>query len=245
MKEIELKCIGCGILFKKPLKEYTRRIKLGITEFYCSILCGAKNSNKRNRYSSIIKKCLFCKKDFISSTKIKSRKCCSRICSAKYSSSFNNYSLIKSKEYKKIASERSKKLWLNKDYADKVIKNSKKRFTSKGEEEIRDYIINKYKSDGWTFGIKKINGELSLIRDLYSDKLKVCFEYDGIWHFKDIHGQLKEKQEKDILLENWCKNNRYRLIRIKEDVYKQNKSEWLSKIENEIYNGKDQLVKFY
>jgi hypothetical protein len=54
---------------------------------------------------------------------------------------------------------------------------------------------------------------------MYSDKLKICFEYDGIWHFKDIHGQLERKQYKDKLLKKWCKVNNYKLIRLDEECF--------------------------
>jgi very-short-patch-repair endonuclease len=117
-------------------------------------------------------------------------------------------------------------------------------FTSKGECELREYFKRNFPDDGWTWGGCRYNGRM-LSRDLFSKKLKVCIEYDGIWHFKDIHGQLKDKQEKDEILNNWCKGMGYRMIRIKEELYKSNKKFWLTKLQDEVYNGTDQLVKFY
>jgi hypothetical protein len=73
---------------------------------------------------------------------------------------------------------------------------------------------------------------------MWSDKLKICFEYDGIWHFEDIKGQLKIKQTKDVLLEKWCIENNYRLIRIDENFY-----ESVEQIVNLIYNNKQSVVK--
>lgn len=137
--------------------------------------------------------------------------------------------------------------WKDPEYRNKMMKNGYflkgKRFTSKGEEEIRRYFIEKYPEDEWTSGGLLNHNGVNISRDLYSKKLKVCFEYDGIWHFKDIHDQLEDKQKKDNELENWCKENGYRLIRIDEDIYKKNKRKYLQVIKDEIYNGVDDIVK--
>ena len=117
----------------------------------------------------------------------------------------------------------------------------KSRFTSKTEVLIREHFIDKFKNDGWTFGGNIRHKEEQLVRDLYSKKLKVCFEYDGIWHFKDIHGQLKKKQMKDKYLEEWCLLNGYRLIRYDENSF--NKQTSLDEIEDLIYNRSDDIIK--
>lgn len=39
---MKIKCSYCKILFDKPVKEFNRRSKLGITKFYCSRSCSAK-----------------------------------------------------------------------------------------------------------------------------------------------------------------------------------------------------------
>ena len=53
--------------------------------------------------------------------------------------------------------------------------------------------------------------------------MKICIEYDGVWHFKDIHGQLELKQKKDRLLNEWCEKNEWRIIRISESYWHENK----------------------
>jgi hypothetical protein len=73
---------------------------------------------------------------------------------------------------------------------------------------------------------------------MWSDKLKICFEYDGVWHFKDIHNQLAKKQLKDALLEQWCLLNNYRLIRVDEDFYIN-----IQQIEELIYKQTDKIIK--
>jgi very-short-patch-repair endonuclease len=131
----------------------------------------------------------------------------------------------------------SKVLWQNADYRKMMgeqMSNSK-RFTSKNEVLIRTYFIENYVNDEWTFGGIISHNGYNLSRDLYSNKLKVCFEYDGVWHFKDIHGQLETKQIKDAALNDWCKQNDYRMIRLSESFAAKNK-DFISILENFIYN---------
>jgi len=46
MKTIKVKCKICNVYFEKPKNEYNRRIKLGKTDFYCSLKCsGNRDSN--------------------------------------------------------------------------------------------------------------------------------------------------------------------------------------------------------
>jgi len=165
---------------------------------------------------------------------------------------FCNRSCANSRQHntttKRIMSEKSKKLWEDENYANRVITNNtnkNRRFTSKGEEEIRKHFISKYQDDEWTFGGGFKYDDLILTRDLYSKKLKVIFEYDGIWHFKDIHGQLDSKIRKDQTLEKWVMENDWRLIRIKDEIYNTNKTYYLELIENYVYKSKEQIIKIY
>lgn len=208
------------------------------------------NLIKHGKKINLLLNCKFCGREFEVSITEKNgiirntKKCCSRTCAAKYSQSFTDPENI-SKAIKLIYENNPEhpmcNVWKLNNERTKV----KKYFTSKGECEIRDYIIEKYKSDLWTHGPLTKFKDKNLVCDLYSRKLQVIFEYDGIWHFKDIHGQLEDKQFKDKLLEEWCVENNYRLIRIREEIYKEDKIKWLSIIENEIYNGKEQIIKYY
>ena len=111
-------------------------------------------------------------------------------------------------------------------------------FSSKIERLIVKHFKETYPNDEWkSGGGLKINQE-RISRDLYSDKLKVCFEYDGVWHFKDIHGQLSYKQNKDTILEEWCLEKGYRLIRVDEDSYKD-----ITQIEDLVYKCTAPIVK--
>lgn len=194
--------------------------------------------------------CKFCGSEFQVSIREnngvtrKTKKCCSKVCAAKYSASFVDQEK-KSERQKQYFKDNPNapflQTWIKNNEKPKV----KKYFTSKGECEIRDYIKEVYANDAWTHGKLAEFKDKNLVCDLYSKKLKIIFEYDGIWHFKDIHGQLADKQLKDALLQEWCIENDYRLIRIREEIYNKDKAKWLSIIENEIYNGKEQIVKYY
>jgi len=98
--------------------------------------------------------------------------------------------------------------------------STNRKFSSKIERSITKYFKDTYPAYGWKSGGQLIFQNVRISRDLYSDILKICFEYDGVWHFKDINGQLKEKRQKDTILENWCIENNYRLIRIDENDFK-------------------------
>ena len=75
--------------------------------------------------------------------------------------------------------------------------------------------------------------------DLWSKKLKVVIEYDGIWHFKDIHNQLERKQNVDRITKRFCEENGYRLIRVDEMLNISNE-----KIAAAVYNDSKQLELF-
>jgi hypothetical protein len=139
-------------------------------------------------------------------------------------------------EFKEKISNQVKERWRNGLY-DHILKS--KYFSSKNERQIVSYFKTTYLNDEWKSGGQlALNQEISLARDMWSDKLKICFEYDGIWHFKDIKNQLHQKQYKDSLLEKWCIDNDYRLIRIDEEMF-----ESIHQIERLIYNNTQQIIK--
>lgn len=244
-----IKCEICNEIFDNvKLKANHIRWKHKNKEIYCL-------SNKQAKINRDIKKlgeikpykvfCFKCKKEFFVNEREKKFPTkqfyfCTRSCA-----NTRIHSDETKRKIGKASSKSTKKLWSNKNYVNDVLKNKGKRiFTSKGEEEIKKYFKDMFPNDLWTFGPCVYDG-ITLVRDLFSEKLKVCIEYDGIWHFKDIHGQLKEKQKKDLLLEEWCLKNGFRLIRIKEEIYKKNKQKWLQTLVTEAYSGKNKITKFY
>jgi hypothetical protein len=121
----------------------------------------------------------------------------------------------------------------------KLSYSQKRLFSSKIEGEIVTHFKKKFPHDKWKSGGRlALNDTENLSRDLWSDKLKICFEYDGVWHFKDIYGQLNKKQIKDKLFEQWCINNNYRLVRVDENFYKN-----IQQIEDLIYNNNCNIIK--
>jgi hypothetical protein len=128
-----------------------------------------------------------------------------------------------------------------KAHAEGKFDNARKsiKFSSKNEIEIINHFKIAHAKDEWkSGGHLKLHDGVYLSRDMWSDKLKICFEYDGIWHFKNIKNQLAAKQMKDALLEKWCIDNGYRLVRIDENKYID-----VAQIEDLIYNKDDMILK--
>lgn len=142
------------------------------------------------------------------------------------------------KEFKENLSKKIKNKWKNGDY-DNRKNQERKIFSSKNERLIVKFFKDNYPNDGWkSGGLLKFSDGSRLSRDLYSDNLKICFEYDGIWHFKDICGQLESKQKKDELLENWCIKNNYRLIRLQDEFF-----ESIEQVQKLIYEQNEKIIK--
>jgi len=249
------KCPVCGVDFegRKKYCSYSCRNKyISTVRDYSKKEWREKISKARlNHESKKVKKpkieikCLECDNK-ISYFEHQKRKpiFCSRSCS--------NKNRWKNKEFKekvsKNISSAVKKKWNDPIYAEKVIKNStnkNKCFSSKGEREVKKFFEEKYFDYEWKSGGSIKSGDYRISRDLYSDKLKVCIEYDGIWHFKDINVQLKHKQNVDKALEIWCIENEYRLIRFSDFKYRENEEKMLNILVNEVFNGTNKVVKFY
>ncbi len=145
----------------------------------------------------------------------------------------------------KKATISNKKLWQDPNYVKKIMTSQKSIFTSKGEVAIRKYFQWNFPQERWTFGGCLRYNNFPLVRDLYSNKLKVCIEYDGIWHFENIHNQLEYKQKQDQALENWCLQNNFKLIRIKEDIFLKDEDFWINQIVKEVHSKISRIVKFY
>ena len=154
---------------------------------------------------------------------------CSKHCANKQGSKYVDYSKVS-----KWAKENPRG-WTLPEVRDRISKENPKIWSSKREREIVQYFKNNFSDDGWTHGQIYKN----LYPDLWSRKLKIIIEYDGIWHFKDIHGQLERKQQIDRELLKYCKENGYRLIRIDEDL-----NIPIEKIVYAVYNSDKELELF-
>ena len=139
----------------------------------------------------------------------------------------------------------NRKLWKDPNHIQKMLSSQKSIFISKGEFAIRKYFQWNFPQHRWTFGGNLKHNGSRLIRDLYSNKLKICIEYDGIWHFKNICNQLDHKQKQDQALEDWCLKNNFRLIRIREEIFLKNEEFWINQLVKEVFSGVGKIVKFY
>ena len=50
--------------------------------------------------------------------------------------------------------------------------------------------------------------------DGYCEELKIAFEYDGEFHYKDIYDDYHNQQKRDTIKDKLCKEQGIKLIRI-------------------------------
>lgn len=236
MKQCEI----CNITFTNA-KSYSNHIRWKHKKIeYKRQLCNCCNKNIRienfAKHNDVckIKHCKHCGAEIKGGRNV----FCNSKCSAAFNKNHKDYDKIDrsyiTEEWKKTQSNYTKMHWNN-----KVHKTSRIIFSSKNERKIVKHFKEKFILDEWKSGGRlKLDEDVFLSRDMWSDKLKICFEYDGVWHFKDIKGQLASKQRKDMLLENWCIQNKYRLVRVDEDAF-----EGIDQIENLIYNDLRPTIK--
>jgi hypothetical protein len=238
-------CNECGLQFdnKKILANHVRWKHKDNSSFSQTISIAINKRYDKSKGSIVDKKinCEICKKEFTikeRELKTKSKYYCSRACAN---------SREHSTETKKRQADSLKKKWKEDPiYAENVLRNRENTyiFRSKGELEVLNWLKSNIPAD-WTSGGCILYKNERLVRDAYSKDLKICVEYDGIWHFKDIHGQLKRKTNKDELLKDWCEENGYMLIRISEDRFKRNKDECFSILKQTIDNKVEGLTLIY
>lgn len=192
---------------KTDKKSFSEKMRETTLNFY---------SKQRGPKISVERTCETCGNSFFYETfenKIDVKKFCGRSCA-------NSRKISFTKEVKlKISRSVSKTMKAKWEKGELTVN---KKFSSKDERLILEYLKDKFPTHEWTSGgTIKISDEL-ISRDMYSNKLKICIEYDGVWHFRDIHGQLTTKQKKDTLLNTWCLENGWKIIRISESWWKEN-----------------------
>lgn len=239
-------CKHCNILHKdidgKVFANHVRWCNLNPSRNDGNTSLKLSNNIKYGLYTTISFNCLKCNNVFYVTRRSKG-KFKKKYCSISCSNSDRIYSL----ETRNKISMASKLTWKKQEYIDKMFKNNinkNKRFSSKNEKLILKYLQLNKPDDNWTSGGGLKYKDKILTRDIYSDKLRICIEYDGIWHFKDIHGQLQEKKEKDELLKAWCKINKWRIIRISANYYKHNAEPIVDLLES-IYGKSKQYIELY
>lgn len=230
-------CKECGSEFTKH-SAYANHIRWKHTQSNRQNLSAAVAKGNTTRYGEWITDTIKCGKD-----------ACQNYCTVKYREKIGpkekyfcgrscaNSRGVRTEEFKKAVSIRIKEQWTKGTY-DNIEYSNNKMFTSLAERNILDYFKKEFPNDEWTSGGSIKHNEIRLVRDMYSNKLKVCFEYDGIWHFKDIHGQLIDKKKKDTALEEWCIKNKYRLVRVQEGFFSN-----FEQIRKLIYEDDQALIK--
>jgi len=143
-----------------------------------------------------------------------------------------------SEETKNIISKKISKLWESKEYRDNITEkqSNDKRFSSKGEREIRKILSKNYN----ILSHRNITLENNLIKavDMLLPDNNTIIEYDGVWHFKKVTEEHKFElqQKKDKFVNKYCKDNNIKLVRIKEERYHSNKNKTIQEIINIIDN---------
>ena len=232
-------CEQCNLSFESS-RSYSNHIRWTHKKIEYRRVC-CLNCKTEIRCENIIKHTAVCThKKFCKHCNKLLKKTKSIFCNNSCSASYNNSRRIMNKSY--ITEEWKEKMRQRAIYQWNIgihSINKRRIFSSKKEREIVSFFKENFPNDEWKSGGRlKLNDTENLSRDMWSDKLRVCFEYDGIWHFKDIHGQLNKKQIKDRLLEQWCTVNNYRLIRVDEDSYID-----VQQVKDLIYNKQDQIIK--
>jgi len=176
MKQCEI----CNIIFTNP-KVYSNHVRWKHTNIeYKRQKCNV--CKKQIRFENflkhtsvcIIKNCKHCNA-VISGYR---KKFCNSTCSASYNNRIrkNNYSYI-TPEWREKQRQHNLRNWNN------GVHDTTRReiYTSKTERLIVNYIKEKYPTDFWKSGGRlKLQENVYISRDLWSDKLCVCFEYDGV-----------------------------------------------------------------
>lgn len=235
-----LNCIECNITFKSIHEKanHVRWVHMN-ADYYIESKLNLKNACKsRPGYlGPTIEKssvCNCCNRVFLYNDRElnKEKRYCSRACS--------NSRGPRSDKFKTDVGNKICNLWKDGHYDQTTAlnHNSTKIFSSKIERLITSHFKEQYPIYNWKSGGSLKVGDSRISRDMWSDELRVCFEYDGDWHFIDIHNQLVKKKYKDSLLEKWCIENNYRLIRVDERSYNN-----LKQIEDLIFNTTDQIIK--
>lgn len=176
--------------------------------------------------------CKFCQKQL--PYEKRKYKFCTRSCSSSYNSKLMSNE-TKQRISKSVIKFRIEHPEIANKWTSTHINN--KHFNSKGEKELLNIIQNQFPQFHFTCGsLRKIAERTYKSLDIYSNELKLIIEYDGVYHFKNIYNNLEQVQLKDELLNKWCINNNWKIIRVNEITYINQKDKVLSTIFELINN---------
>lgn len=133
-------------------------------------------------------------------------------------------------------SHNNKLLWKNIDESHPW-KKRRAVWRSAGEKDLFEYIKNNHSGD-WSHSKKFYIEDRQIVVDIFSKELNTIIEYDGRIHFVPYYGEkrLKEVQDRDLILKNYCLDNKIKLIRINEKTIKNHKG-WKEKVEEALLSA--------
>lgn len=245
------RCANCGKVKSKPKNKY------------CSFKCVGEATNKIRDYSKhgiAISKAKLKGKD--SSLKVFTVVCekCKITFTVEeitykfptreryYCSSKCSHSRIRTDEMKVAQSIRAKKQYNSLPEEEKIKRANRSHrpriFRSKGE--IRLLELLKQSLPDFEFQIAGSFSYKGVIigRDIISFKKKICIEYDGAWHFKNINNQVEYKQGKDKLFEEFINDSDFRLIRVTDNNFDKHQY-LLAELIREIIEANSKVAKLY
>jgi hypothetical protein len=139
MSKVTLVCEQCKCEFLTPLKRFNYLTKKGHKSFFCSRVCFLKNVS----HKEIIRHCLYCKTEFVSTNKSIYKKCCSDLCAHKYAQTFLD--VVK---YNHIIKNNLQQRWAEHSYVKKICPICKKEFQQQNTKCCSNECAKKKMSEG-------------------------------------------------------------------------------------------------
>lgn len=185
---IERECSWCRVKFYIQEKEYTRQIKKGRIEFFCSRSCAAYASNLRRFHKErfIEVKCEFCGKLFIANNNTKKQRFCCR--SHASAGSITERRLKAARQVGKTSSN---------NFTIIDIANGLRKREAWKYKKLNEWLIKKNQSFEFEYVIGNYVFDLAL-----PDK-KILIEFDGIYHSSANQVQIDSKKDNIAISEGW------------------------------------------
>lgn len=251
MKTVDVKCRQCQIDFIICFSEYKRQIKNGRDHFFCSRSCACsygnflKYGNLHEQWKESCVVCVICGDKipfYLWKKKHRAKRNRRMICgNVKCRAIINGMNGSMAQKSKLREAALKSKTYL-KNFQSSGMNNS--RTSSKGERQLREALKIEF-GDKEVLAHRhfKIGDDLLKSVDMFLPKYNLIIEYDGEYHFRNIYGNFELIVMKDKLLENWCLTNNYRLIRIDENTYKQDKEKYINVLIEKIRLGNERVLK--
>jgi very-short-patch-repair endonuclease len=259
MKTITIKCSHCNSPFQKAKNEYNRQQKRwnNDAKFFCSKQC----LKEFKTLGKIELTCDECGKEYSIHQHEYNKKlridqqnffCCKQCANTFIGKNLTDDQIKKrSIIAKKWCRDNYEKVLASSLKAFDTVRSKGHYFCSKGEIEVFEYLKVNSSLHIQTGGGFKIgtyyNKPVRKQFDIFCRETKTIIEYDGKCHFEPIYGKdaFKKTKMKDRLMKQWCKDNGWSLVRIREEVYKKSKQEWLDILLKHIEKQEVEFKNYY